>query len=111
MRKLADLYIGEQNRTGQMPIVDSENMRKEDEGLVADLMRDSKVISQINNACKNIANMSKSDKEQDVADFRVNLSSAVSSSAAIGVKIVLLKDSDDRYIRITLKSLVSVPAR
>ena len=111
MRKLADLYLNSRPRKNDFSVVSYENMKKEDQGLVEDLMRDAKVISQINNACKNVKDMSKSDKEQDVAKFTINVSSAISSAANIQVHIVLLKDSDESDLRITLRSLVHVPAR
>lgn len=111
MRKLADLYYKKRPRTKDFGDVSCQNMKKEDRGLVEDLMRDSKMVSQVNNACKDIMKMPKLDKEQEVATFTVNMSSAVSSAANVQVNIILLKDSDESDLRITLRSLVHVPAR
>ena len=52
MRKLADLFLDRRDEFNDFVVKSSENMRKEDQNLVEDLMRNNRVSSQINNACK-----------------------------------------------------------
>jgi len=110
MKKLADLFFNKRPGKNDLNVVAYENMRKEDQGLVEDLMRNSKIMSQVNNACKNVMAMNKGEKESDVANFMVNVSSDISKAANVKVIITLLKESDKNDLRISIFSLVVAPS-
>lgn len=111
MRKLADLFFDKRHKKNDLSITAYENMRDEDQGLVEDLMRNNKIMSQVNNACKNVMGMTKTDKESEVAKFKVNVSSGISKASNVEVVITLLKESDKNDLRISLCSLVVAPVK
>lgn len=109
MKKLADLFFDKRPEKGDLIVKSYENMKEEDQNLLEDLMRNCKVISQINNACKDVFTIHRIDKDQEIAKFDINIGGTAIESK-IKVVITLLKDSDDNDLKISLFSLVQGPA-
>ncbi len=108
MRKLADLYFDRRDAHDDFTVKSHENMKKEDQGMVEDLMRNNRVTTQINNACKDVMKMQRGDVDTEVSTFEVNLGST-SIEAKLKIQITLLKLGDDNDLKISLFSLVNVP--
>lgn len=109
MKRLADLYFNYDIKSGEYLVSSFANMQEKDEQLVEDLMRDSRLRVQLNNACKNINNMSRTDKDVEVTKFDVNLNSSISSASNVRVVVTLLKDGDESDLMISLFSMVAGP--
>lgn len=110
MKKLADLYFNYNAKNGEYIISTHANMKEKDKVLVEDLMRDSKLIVKLNNACKNINNMTRTEKDLKISEFDVNMSSSVSTASMVRVVVTLLKLEDESDIMVSLFSMVSLPA-
>ena len=109
MRKLADLYFNYDVKSGDYKVAATANIKKEEEKLVEDLIRDSRVKVKLNNACKNIQSMMRGDKDVEVAKFEVNLNSTVSTASNIKLVVTLLKQEDESDMLVSLFSLVAGP--
>lgn len=109
MRKIADLYFDKRPDKGDLIVRSYENMRDEDQNLVQDLMRNYKVSSQINNACRDVFSIHRTDKDQEIAKCDINLGGTAIESK-VKVVITLLKDSDENDLKISIFSLVQGPA-
>jgi hypothetical protein len=109
MRKLVDLYFNYDVKSGEYLVSTYANMKESEKELVEDLMRDFRVKGRINNACKNINTINKTDKDVEIAKFDVNLNSSISSASNIKVVITLLKANDESDMMVSLYSLVTGP--
>jgi hypothetical protein len=109
MKKLADLYFNYNVQKGEYIASTHANMQEKDTGLVEDLMRNSKLTVKLNNACKNINNLVRTEKDIKVSEFDVNMSSAVSTASMVRVVVTLLKLEDESDLMVSLFSMVSVP--
>lgn len=110
MKKLADLYFNYDVRTGEYNVASHANMEEKNRQLVEDLMRDAKVQSGLNNACKNVNNLTRKEQDTFVTSFNVNLSSSISSASMIKIEVTLLKSEDESDLMVSLFSMVNAPS-
>ncbi|MCK9440279.1 MAG: hypothetical protein M0Q13_02505 [Methanothrix sp.] len=108
MKKLGDLYFNYDAKSGEYNVASHANMDEKNKQLVEDLMRDAKVQYSLNNACKNINNITRKEQNILVTSFNVNLNSSISSASMIKIEVTLLKLEDESDLMVSLFTMVNI---